>query len=463
MRAPGEILLVACYELGHQPLAVAWPAAFLERDGYQPVTMDVSVEPFDSEKVARARVVAISVPMHTALRLGVTVAERARAVNPGCHICFYGLYASLNADHLFAHGADSVIGGEAEAPLVELIQMLEAGDRRPVPSVHRCGQPAAPHLKRLDFPVPSRTALPSLKKYAHVDRGGRLDLAGYVEASRGCLHLCRHCPIPPVYGGRFFAVPRETVLADVRQQVEAGASHITFGDPDFLNGPTHALALARALHAEWPALTFDFTAKIEHLLRHRAHLPELAGLGCLFIVSAAESLNDTVLAHLDKGHTRADIVAVLRAAREAGITLRPTWVAFTPWTALGDYREWLDFLEAESLIDHVDPVQYSLRLLVPPGSLLLESPAMMPFLGALEQETLSYRWTQLDPRMDRLQEAIAVAVAEAVESGEEAPATFDRVRRLVDESAGLVPRPGIAERLAADRPRPPRLTEAWFC
>src|SRR5713226_8307559 len=180
MRAPGEVLLVACYELGHQPLAVAWPAAFLERAGYRPATMDVSVEPFDDEKTARARVVAISVPMHTALRLGVTVAERARAVNPGCHICFYGLYASLNADHLFAHGGDSVIGGEAEAPLVELIQMLEAGDRRPVPFVHLRGRPAAPHLKRLDFPVPSRTALPSLKKYAHVDRGARLDLAGYV-------------------------------------------------------------------------------------------------------------------------------------------------------------------------------------------------------------------------------------------------------------------------------------------
>ena len=463
MRAPGEILLVACYELGHQPLAVAWPAAFLEREGYQPATMDVSVEPFDSEKVARARVVAISVPMHTALRLGVTVAERARAVNPGCHICFYGLYASLNADHLFAHGADSVIGGEAEAPLVELIQMLEAGDRRPVPFVHRRGRPAAPHLKRLDFPVPSRTALPSLKQYAHVDRGGRLDLAGYVEASRGCRHLCRHCPIPPVYGGRFFAVPRETVLADVRQQVEAGATHITFGDPDFLNGPSHALALARALHAEWPALTFDFTAKIEHLFRHRAHLAELAGLGCLFIVSAAESLNDAVLAHLDKGHTRADLVAVLRAAREAGITLRPTWVAFTPWTALDDYREWLDFLETESLIDHVDPVQYSLRLLVPPGSLLLESPAMMPFLGVFERETLSYRWTHPDPRMDRLQEAVAAVVAEAADRGEEAPATFDRARRLADEAAGIPSRAGIAGLLAADRPRPPRLTEAWFC
>ena len=463
MNEPGEILLVACYELGHQPLAVAWPAAFLERAGYRPAVMDLSVEPFDADKVARATLVAISVPMHTALRLGVTVAERVRGANPGCHVCFFGLYASLNAEYLFAHGAQSVIGGEAETVLVELARALEASDGRAVPGLQRPGREATPHLRRLDFPVPSRAQLPSLKSYAHLERDGRHEPVGYVEASRGCLHVCRHCPIPPVYGGRFFAVPAAVVVADIRQQVAAGARHITFGDPDFLNGPTHALKLARALHAEFQEVSFDFTAKIEHLLRHRVHLRELVRLGCVFIVSAAESLSDTVLAYLDKGHTRADIVAALQATSEAGVELRPTWVAFTPWTRLEDYRELLDFIEAEELIDRVDPVQYSLRLLVPPGSLLLQSPAMGPHLRGLEQETFSYRWTHPDPRMDRLQEAVAAAVTAAAERGEDAAATFDRVRTLADEVAEEPPHPSVAARLDPGRPRPPRLTEPWFC
>ena len=463
MKEPGEILLVACYELGHQPLAVAWPAAFLERAGYRPAVMDFSVEPFDADKVARATLVAISVPMHTALRLGVTVAERVRGANPGCHVCFFGLYASLNAEYLFAHGAQSVIGGEAETVLVELARALEASDGRAVPGLQRPGREATPHLRRLDFPVPSRAQLPSLKSYAHLERDGRHEPVGYVEASRGCLHLCRHCPIPPVYGGRFFAVPAAVVMADIRQQVAAGARHITFGDPDFLNGPTHALKLARALHAEFQEVSFDFTAKIEHLLRHRVHLRELVRLGCVFIVSAAESLSDTVLAYLDKGHTRADIVAALQATSDAGVELRPTWVAFTPWTRLEDYRELLDFIEAEELIDRVDPVQYSLRLLVPPGSLLLQSPAMGPHLRGLEQETFSYRWTHPDPRMDRLQEAVAAAVTAAAERGEDAAATFDRVRTLADEVAEEPPHPSVAARLDPGRPRPPRLTEPWFC
>jgi len=474
VREPGGILLVGCYDLGHQPLAVAWPAAFLERAGYRPAVLDVSVEPFDPERVRRARFVAISVPMHTALRLGVGVAARVRRENPSAHICFYGLYATLNADYLLQHSADSVLSGEIEHELVRLAEQLEkrstlgagregAGECFIEQSTLPPRSGRAVTLEKLDFPVPSRAALPSLKKYAHLERGdGRLELAGYVEASRGCKHLCRHCPIPPVYGGRFFVVDRAVVLADVRQLVEAGATHVTFGDPDFLNGPRHALDVARALHQEFPSVTFDVTAKIEHLLRQGQHLPELASLGCLFIVSAVESLSDTVLAHLDKGHTRADVIAALEAVRATGITLRPTWVPFTPWTTLGDYREMLDFFEREALLDAVDPVQYSSRLLVPPGSLLANSEALRPHRGPLVEHDFYYRWTHPDRRMDRLQESVASLVATAAETREDPATTFGRIRALADETIGVPVRPASPPP-AADRRRAPRLSEAWFC
>jgi radical SAM superfamily enzyme YgiQ (UPF0313 family) len=453
MRSPGEILLIACYELGHQPLAVAWPAAALEREGYAPAVLDVSVDGFDAERARRARLVAISVPMHTALRLGVKVAARVREVNPGCHIAFYGLYATLNADYLLAHGADSVMSGEVETPLLELVRRLDAGtavERAPVP-----------HLARTALPVPSRAALPTLKNYAHLERGGTLQLAGYVEASRGCKHHCRHCPIPPVYGGRFFVVSPEVVLADVRQLVEAGATHITFGDPDFLNGPRHALAVARAVHAEFPQITFDITAKVEHLLARRADVAELAALGCIFIVSAVESLSDTVLSHLDKGHTAADVREALGVVRDAGIALRPTWVAFTPWTTLADYITMLNFVEDEGLAYHVDPVQFSVRLLVPPGSLLLNTDALRPHLGPLVADAFHYTWTHPDPRMDQLHAKVSELVAAAAEQKEDAAVTFARIQDLAHEASEV-----DSDVSTASAPRPhavPRLTEAWFC
>ena len=274
LRSSGSIVLICCYELGHQPLSVALPIGFLRRAGFAPDAMDISVEDFDVARVSECRFVGISVPMHTALRLGVQVAQRVREVNPACHICFYGLYAALNADYLLEHGADSCIGGECEVPLVNLVESIDAGASAAVEGVFQKGLQSQPYLERLPFAAPARDLLPVLDNYAHLEHDGECRTAGYVEASRGCLHLCTHCPIPPVYGGRFFVMPKDIVLEDIRTQVQAGATHITFGDPDFLNGPNHSLRVVQAMHSEFPKLTFDFTAKIEHLLKRGEHLAQ---------------------------------------------------------------------------------------------------------------------------------------------------------------------------------------------
>jgi len=455
LRQPGRILLVSCYELGHQPLGLAWPKAFLERAGYAPATVDLAVEALDESTLRQALLIAIAVPMHTALRLGVRAAERIRRVNPVCRIVFHGLYALLNAEYLLEHVADAALGGETEGELVSLVQRLDTGVE-PAPQRQAV-------LGRLDFPIPSRAGLPALTRYVSLAHRGRLVPAGYVEASRGCLHRCLHCPIPPVYQGRFFAVPREVVLEDVRRLVQAGAGHITFGDPDFLNGPGHALKLVRALHLEFPRLTYDFTAKVEHILEQEALVPQFAATGCLFVVSALESLSNVVLANLEKGHTRADIPVALAIVRRAGIALRPSFVPFTPWSTLADYLDLLDFVEAERLIDHVDPVQYTIRLLIPPGSLLLSRPAIHPFLGALDRAAFTYRWTHPDPRMDALQRAASALVERAAGANEDAWTTFYRLRALATECAGLPGATGGVASPPPERSMPARLTEPWFC
>jgi radical SAM superfamily enzyme YgiQ (UPF0313 family) len=459
LRAPGAVLLISCYELGHQPLGLGWPKAFLERAGYSPDTIDLAVDPLDEAKVRRACLVGIAVPMHTALRLGVRAAERIRKYNPACRVVFYGLYALLNAPYLLKEVADAVLGGEFESELVALVERLERRQEaatRPLPT-----------LERLDFPVPARKDLPALSRYVSLAHGARLVPAGYVEASRGCLHECLHCPIPSVYGGRFFAVPREVVLQDVRQLVAAGAGHITFGDPDFLNGPGHSLRLVRSLHAEFPDLTYDFTAKIEHILEHRALFGEFAATGCLFVVSAVESVSDVVLANLEKGHTRADVVTALDVLRRTGITLRPSFVPFTPWTTMDDYLDLLDFVEAEGLVDQVDPVQYTIRLLIPPGSLLLSRPAIQPFLGSLDPAAFTYRWTHPDARMDALQREVSALVEDAAGAGDDHVATFYRVRALSaargGRGGGHPPAAGGPRFPPPERPIPARLTEPWFC
>ncbi len=467
MREPGAILLVSCYELGHQPLSLASPLGMLRRNGYQPVAVDTSVSDLTDEHVQAAHLVAISVPMHTALRLGTHVAERVRALNPAAHICFYGLYASLNAEYLLRRHADSTIGGEYEAALLALADALSAGTSLNVPGVRTREVMAAPVLARLPFAPPERDTLPGPRHYARLVRDGVAVQAGYVEASRGCLHTCRHCPITPVYGGRFFIVPRGVVLDDIRSQVQAGVRHITFGDPDFLNGPGHSLAIVRALHEEFPNVTFDATIKVEHILERRALFPELAAAGCAFVVTAVESLSDEVLRHLAKGHTRDNVEEALGILAAAGIPMRPTLVAFTPWTTARDYLDVLDFVAEHDLVEHVDPVQYTIRLLLPPGSALLDAENDVPWLGELDEAALTHRWTHPDARMDRLQREAAALVEEATGAGLDNDDIFEAVRTLAYDvlDVPLAERSPRRERgtvLTARRPVP-HLTEAWFC
>lgn len=458
-----RVLLVSCYELGHQPLALASPAAHILAEGIPLECLDLAVEPFDEEKVRRADFVGISVPMHTAMRLGARVAARVRAINPGCHICFYGLYASLNGDYLLRRYGDSVVGGEYEPPLVGLIKSLSDGGAGAFEGVWISGHHSAPFLGRQRFVAPARGLLPPLEKYARLDTGKELRLVGYVEASRGCAHKCLHCPITPVYDGRLRIVQEQVVREDIRALVEMGARHITFGDPDFLNGVKHSLRVAGNLHEDFPEVTFDITAKVEHILEHAALFEALRDLGCLFVVSAVESLNDTVLRYLEKGHTRDDVVEALGITRGAGITLRPSLLSFTPWTALEDYLDVLEFVEDHDLIHNVDPVQYTIRLLVPPGSSLLATPQMKPFLGDLDEETFSYRWKHPDPRVEALHDEVGRTVEAGLHAREDPLTIFYRLKDLA--LTALAGRSVSSRGTWRSEPEvhPPRLTESWFC
>jgi hypothetical protein len=319
-------------------------------------------------------------------------------------------------------------------------------------------------LKRQNFLRPDRTSLPDLTKYAHLITGNEGQVTvGYTEASRGCKHLCRHCPIVPVYGGRFRIIQREVVLADIRQQVAAGARHITFGDPDFFNGPGHAIPLVKALHQEFPHLTYDVTIKVEHLLKHRQHLETLKQTGCLFVTTAVESFDERILSIFDKHHTQEDFVAALNLCRQADLLLIPTFVAFTPWTTLAGYRAFLAELVRLNLVDQVSPIQCAIRLLIPPGSRLLELPEVQSLVEGVDEVKLSYVWRNPDPRVDKLQQDLEVLVqrgaAQHVPRREVFRRVWERAYQGVDEAEGVVPFPQL---LPASR-FVPYLTEPWYC
>jgi hypothetical protein len=389
--------------------------------------------------------------MHTATRLAGPIIARVRRENPEARLCAFGLYAPLNADWLRSLGVEAVFGGEFEG---ELSEWAKGGS--PFDKLRTSGPPRP--LPRLHFLVPDRAGLPPLSRYASLQLpDGTRRAVAYTEASRGCKHLCRHCPVVPVYNGQFRIVPPDVVMADIEAQVRAGAEHVTFGDPDFFNGPTHAMRIIDGLHAAHPRVSYDVTIKVEHLLRHRDLLPRLAETGCLFVTSAVESVDDRVLALLDKGHTRADFVEAVTLTRQAGVTLVPTFVAFHPWLTLEGYCDLLDAIAALDLVDHVAPIQLAIRLLLPEGSPLLARDEMRRHIGEFDAATLAYRWTHPDPRVDLLQREVMAIVGAKLTADRRL--VFEEVAALAHEFAGRAysPKP------IRDRATVAYLNEPWYC
>jgi hypothetical protein len=263
--------------------------------------------------------------------------------------------------------------------------------------------------------------------------------------------------VVPIYDGRFRVVQRDVVLADIDAQVKAGARHVTFGDPDFFNGPSHALRIVEALHAGHPGVTYDATIKVEHLLRHRELLPRLRDTGCLFVTSAVESVDDRVLGLLEKGHTRRDFFDVVTLCRDTGITLVPTFVAFHPWLTLEGYCELLDTIAALDLVDHVAPIQLAIRLLVPRGSRLLELADMRASVGPFDPRTLTYHWAHPDARVDRLHEEVRSIVGTMTTGSRRI--VFADISALAHRRAGLpCPPPPSPSGVTV-----PYVDEPWYC
>ena len=438
-----NVLLISTYDLGHQPFGLASPHAWLAREGHSVHCLDLAVDVLSPSQVLAADLVAFFLPMHTATRLALPVIERVKGLNPRARLVCYGLYAPLNADLLRGLGVEAILGGEFEPGLAKLA---------------RGEQASGTSVEKIDFIRPDRGDLAGAENYSHLHHGAERKQVAYTEASRGCKHLCRHCPVVPVYHGQFRVVQREIVIEDIRSQVEAGARHVTFGDPDFLNGPTHAMKIVEALHAEFPDITYDATIKIEHLLKHRDLLVPLKETGCLFVTTAVESVDDRVLLKLEKNHTQKDFLEAVALARKAGLTLQPTFIAFSlPWTTIEGYQDLLHVLAELDLVENVGSIQLALRLLVTSGSRLLELDDVRGIVGEFDPKSLVYPWAHPDPEVDALSQRVFRCVHELQKQGHDRTAIF----RATCELAGSRPLPDNFDLMP--RATVPYLDEPWYC
>ena len=458
-----KILLISCYELGNQPIPTASLHAFLKSYSYNPQVLDLSTQKINHEDIQNYDFIALSTPMHTALSIAVKATKIIRRFNKECHICYYGDYADLNSNYLLKNIADSCLSGETQKSILEIIKSIQSSSNTITYKQNR-EKKKIRLIEKPDFKIPERSLLPDLSNYNKLINDQNHVTTAAVETSRGCKHQCLHCPITPIFKGRFFVVPKEIVLSDIKNLYLQGARHITFTDPDFLNGPKHSLKILREMNNLFPEMTFDFTAKIEHLIQQKDIFTELQELGCLFIVTALESLNNKILKKLIKGHSKKDFLEVLKIARANGISIRPSLIAFTPWTTPKDYIELLDFIEKNELIDEIDPIQMSIRLLIPPESSLLQLQDLKKYIVRFEPEKFSYIWKHPNPKMELLNLKISRIVENHANLKKEALETFVALKKEFSKIfPEIIKEENVTIRTKKITAKPPKLTESWFC
>ena len=424
-----RVLLVSTYELGAQPLGLAWPAAELTRAGHEVRSVDLAVEPWPAADVGWAEAVAFSVPMHTALRLALAAIDRLRARAPACRSPSTACtprwrpqpapLARATSRSPARPAPPSRAGWRGTARWVAPRWPSTSGGHGPQAWTVSCSRVGAPRSRGL--PPLSRHGR---RRAARRDGRGEPGLQPPLPALPGPRRLQR--AVAPVGA--------EAVLADVDGLVAAGAGHVRFADPDFLNRPAHALRVAVGPPRPAPR---RHVRRDDKVLRVPAAPPRRRRR-----TRGPRDRSSRLGLRVDERHRAGPAgqgphggrrrPCRRRAARGGRRDPAPL-LPFTPWTCRQDLVDIVDFVAAFDLVANVDPVQYSIRLLIPPGSLLLEAddPVLAGRLQEFDAALLGYRWSAEDPLLDELQAELAALTERAAETAEPAAATYAAVRALV--------------------------------
>lgn len=390
-------LVVSPFEAELQPLAAASAAGAL-RDAHLDVqAWDADRFP-DASGFVEADLVMLSVQQFESLERAIGLVPALRAAHPGGVIVAFGQYAQMNSS-VFQSLVDAVLFDEPERVATELATAAERHcvDDLPGALTSRRMNPKAPR-GRLQLSAPARDLFPALIHYeAH---HGPWGLMGNLEASRGCHHKCTYCSVYGAYDGGSAAYETDAVVADALQLADDGVRHFCFIDAEFFNSRTNGKTIMRRVVDEVGPCTFEFTTRVDHVLKYTRELDELVGLGLRRVTSALEFPSDRILRIFDKGIDVADMRRAIVEADRLGVVLNPTFIPFTPWIEYDELLTFEDFLVETGLAKVAEPTVLQTRLLLFRGSPLLHSPWIQD--TPLTDNGFWFGWEHEDPRVEDL-------------------------------------------------------------
>ena len=427
-----KILLLSFYNLGKQPKIIGELYNKLNIEGTEINVFDYSINEYDLD-IKSYDAIGIFASMHTAT---VLATEYLKDKTLPDKVFTFGLYAKVLSD------SDTRI---------TYLENLDGSDLEIYLGVN------ANSNFTIKNSIPDRSPFPEISNYTHLVKGKNKLFTGSVETTYGCKHSCTHCPVPMQFNGRFKTFSEEKILIDISNQIESGAQHISFDDADFFNGPKYSLKILEKLTKKFPSITYDATIKVEHIIKYQDYFKELTNLNMLFITSAFETTNNRVLKILEKNHTYKDLEQSISISKQYNIDIRPTWMPFTPWTNLVDLINIVTLIEHYELRETVDPIQLTIKLLVPKGSLMLKRPEFKQYIGEYDQDSFTYLWNYENSKVGNLQALLFSYVAENYGIDEK-----EQYLELIDIIQSFTNTDIIYNKMYKYH-EVPKLSETWFC
>lgn len=287
------------------------------------------------------------------------IARQYKALRPGGRVLIGGVHPSCVPDEAVAF-ADHVVTGEGEDVILDLVD-------------HGAGQRVVAGTRIADLDTVPIPDLGLLQRSERIPRAPMM-------TSRGCPFQCEFCCVTRMFGHRYRMHSVDRVLEELRRVRRAS---VFFYDDNFAASPSRTRQiLDRMLSA---GLRLEWTAQVRADVARDPDLVALmARAGCTRVYVGFESLDDAVLAGMQKHQTAAQVAQAIDVFHRNGIAVHAMFILGSDGESPDQGRATVAFCRRH----RVDSVQFA--ILTPlPGT---------PLYRRLEAEgrLLHHQWAYFD-------------------------------------------------------------------
>lgn len=354
-----------CYPLylPSENLGLGYLASHLRQKGiyvdiFDANMLEVSASEIPSRMpIHQYQFVGIATSAHILIWEAKRIAAEIKKENETAHITIGGHYPTFCHRQILENdpNIDSIIRGDGEQTIVELVERLFAGlpldNLLGVTFRNSSGKVVVnsprPFMHDLDALLwPARDTLAYLKGLGH-------SWPTQISSSRGCYANCAFCDIRAFYGRNWRARNEKNVVDEIEHlHREFGSKIFRFSDDEFLGPKPHGPKRARAIARE----IIRRGLEVELMIDARAHavdedlfqlLKEAGVVDCLIGI---ESGVDRILRLYKKGACVSQNVHAIETLRKIGISLNLAFIMFDPRMTFAELRQNFQFLKEHEIM-----------------------------------------------------------------------------------------------------------------